>query len=119
MGGVEDLLEVVEGAVAGIDVDVVGDVVAVVAQGRGEEGEYPEAGDAEVLEVVEFGEQAGEVADAVGIGVHERTDVELVNDRVLVPERVGGAAGFLHSQLSDLSVCIGRCRGWVECNVAV
>jgi hypothetical protein len=37
VGGVEDLLEIVQGAVAGIDVDVVGDVVAVVAQGRGEE----------------------------------------------------------------------------------
>ena len=67
VGGVEELLEVVEGAVAGIDVDVVGDVVAVVAQGRGEEGKQPEAGDAEVLEVVEFGEEAGEVADAVGV----------------------------------------------------
>ena len=53
VGGVEELLEVVEGSVGGVDVDVVGDVVAVVAQGRGEEGQEPEAGDAEVLEVVE------------------------------------------------------------------
>ena len=94
-----------EGAVAGIDVDVVGDVVAVVAQGRGKEGEEPEAGDAEVLEVVEFGEEAGEVADAVGVRVHEGADVDLVDDRVFVPEWVGGAAGFLHSLASGLTVC--------------
>ena len=82
------------GAVGGVDVDVVGDVVAVVAEGRGEEGEEPEAGDAEVLEVVEVGDEAREVADAVGVGVHEGADVELVDDRVFVPEGVGGAAGF-------------------------
>ena len=97
VGGVEELLEVVEGAVAGIDVDVVGDVVAVVAQGRGEEGQQPEAGDAEVLQIIEAREQAGEVADAVAVGVAEGADVQLVDDRVFVPERIGGAAGFLHS----------------------
>jgi hypothetical protein len=102
MGGVEDQLEVVQGTVAGIDVDVVGDVVAVVAQGRGEEGEHPEAGDAEVLQVVELGEEAGEIADAVCVGVHEGTDVELVDDRVFIPEGVGGAAGFFHSLSSGL-----------------
>ena len=53
VGGGEEELEVVDGAVAGVDVGVVGDVVAVVAQGRGEEREEPEAGDAEILEVVE------------------------------------------------------------------
>ena len=56
VGGVEELLEVVDGAVGRVDVDVVGDVVAVVAQGRGKEGQEPEAGDAEVLEVVELGD---------------------------------------------------------------
>ena len=97
-------LEVVECAVAGVDVDVVGDVVAVVAQGRGEEGQEPEARDAEILKVVEFGEQAGEVADAVGVRIHEGADVDLVDDRVLVPEWIGGAAEFLHSISSGFGV---------------
>ncbi len=101
VGGVEELLEVVERAVGGVDVDVVGDVVAVVAQGRGEEGQEPEAGDAEVLEVVEAGDQAGEVADAVAVGVLEGADVQLIDDRVFVPERVGGAAGFLHVRVAS------------------
>jgi len=94
---VEKLLEVCDGAVGRVDVGVVGDVVAVIAERRGEEGEQPEAGDAEILEVIELGDEALEVANAIGVGVRERADVNLVDDRVFVPERVGCAAGFLHS----------------------
>ena len=58
-------LEVVQRAVAAVHVHVVGDVVAVVSERRGVEGQQPEAGDAEPLEVVELLCQAPEVADAV------------------------------------------------------
>ena len=95
VGGCEEALEVFDGAVAGVDGSVVGDVVAVVAEGRGIEGEEPEAGDAEVLEVVEAGDEPGEVADAVCVGVLEGADVEFVDDCVLVPEWISGATGFL------------------------
>ena len=44
--------------------------------------------DAQLLDVVELLRQAGEVADAVAVGVVERLDVHLVDDGVLVPERV-------------------------------
>ena len=44
--------------------------------------------DAEVLQVVELLRQAAEVADAVAVAVVEGADVDLVDDRVLVPERV-------------------------------
>ncbi len=80
--------EVVERAVARVDVQVVGDVVAVVAQRRGKEGQQPEAGDAEALQVVELLREALKVADAVVVAVEERLDVRLVDDRVLVPERI-------------------------------
>ena len=59
VGGVEEELEIIEGAVVGMDVDVVGDVVAVVAEGRGKEGQEPEAGDAEVLQVIEARDRPG------------------------------------------------------------
>ena len=59
-------------AVVGMDVGVVGDVVAVVAQRRGIERQQPERGDAEVLQVVELLGQAAEVADAVAVAVVER-----------------------------------------------
>ena len=100
VGFVEKLLEVGEGAVGRIDVRVVGDVVTVVTQGRREEREQPEAGDAELLQVVELGDKTLEVADPVAVGVGKGAHVQLIDDGVFVPERVCGAAGFLHSCLS-------------------
>jgi len=74
-----------------VNAPVVRDVVPIVAERGGEERQQPKAGDAEVLQVVELGRQAGKVADAVAVAVKERADVRLVNDRVLVPERIRGA----------------------------
>jgi hypothetical protein len=110
VGFVEELLEVGDGAVGGVDADVVRDVVAVVAEGGGEEGEEPEAGDAEFLEI------ALEVADAVGVGVREGADVDLVDDGVFEPERVGGAAGLLHERwgLRVVGILGVGCADWVE-----
>src|SRR5579875_3513067 len=76
-------------AIGRMDVLVVGDVVAVVAQRRGIERQQPQRRDPEILQVVELLPQAAEVADAVVIGIEEGLDVQLVDDRVLVPERVG------------------------------
>ena len=43
--GLKECLELVQGAVARIDTAIVGNVVAIVAHGRGEEGQEPQAGD--------------------------------------------------------------------------
>ena len=59
-------------------------------QRRRIERQQPDRVDAEVLDVVELLRQAAEVADAVVVAVEERLDVQLVDDRVLVPERVVG-----------------------------
>ncbi len=83
----EEFFEVVERAVDRVDVVVVGDVVAVVPQRRRIEGQQPDRGDAEVLQVVELAGQPVEIADAVAVAVGEGADVDLVNDRVLVPRR--------------------------------
>jgi hypothetical protein len=85
---VEEPLEVLDRAVGGVDLLVRRDVVAVVFQRRRVEGEQPEAGDAERLDVVELVHQPAEVAVAVAVAVPERLDVRLVDHRVLVPERV-------------------------------
>ena len=82
-------LEILHRPEIGIDVAVVGDVVAVVAAGRGVERQQPQRGDAEILQIAEFLGQPGKVADAVIVAVGERLDVELIDDRVLVPELVG------------------------------
>ena len=75
-------------AVARMHALVVGDVIPVVAQRRGIEGEDPQGVDAEPLQVVELLRQPGKVADAVVVAVEEGADVRLVDDRVLVPERI-------------------------------
>ena len=78
-------LEAAHVPVVGVDRAVVGRVVAVVAQGRGVEGQQPDRRDAEVLQVVEPGHQPAEVADPVPVGVAVHLHVQLVDDGVLVP----------------------------------
>ena len=80
--------EVAEGAVVGMDLGERRDVVAVVAQRRWVERQEPHGRDAEVGDVVELLGQPGEVAHPVSRPVVERLDVELVDDRVLVPVRI-------------------------------
>lgn len=80
-----ELAEIAHGAVSRIDGGVVGDVVAIVPQGRGIERQQPHGGDAKVLKIIEFLYEAREVADAVVIGIEERLDMQFVDDSVLVP----------------------------------
>ena len=97
----EQGLEVRERAVGRVHARVVGDVVAVVPEGRGIEGEEPDGGDAEVPQVVEFLRQPAEIADPVGVAVAEGPDVGLVEDGILVPERLVAerdlVSGLAHS----------------------
>lgn len=85
LGLAQETLEVVEGPVIGVDVEIVGNVVAVVPQRGGIEGEKPQRGDSEILKIIELLGQPREVALPVGIPVEERPDVQLVDDGVLVP----------------------------------
>ena len=117
MGRVEEVVEVLDGAELGEDVGEVGDVVAAVAQRGGEERRDPQAVDAEPLEVVELLDQPLEVAGAVAVGVAERPDQHLVEDRGLEPvgraaDLVGERVGVRRRRGLDvrrLSVARGRC----------
>ena len=86
---VDQLLDVVDRPVVGVDLPEVGDVVAAVAQRRLVERQQPDAVDPEPLQVVELLGQAAEVADPVAVGVVEAAYVDLVEDRVLEPQRLG------------------------------
>ena len=86
----QERLEVLDRAVRRVDGRVLGDVVAIVLERRGIEGQEPEHRDAEILQVIELLPEPPEVADAVRVRVEEGADVELVDDRVLVPEGIGG-----------------------------
>ena len=93
--GGQESLELLQRAVLRMHVAIVGDVVTVVAQRRGKERQKPQAGDPEILQVVELLQKSREVADAVVVAVVEGLDVQLVDDRVLVPEGIAGTAASL------------------------
>ncbi len=84
-GGGDQGVEVVEGAEAGIDIAVVGDVVAPVGHGRRVERSDPDEVDAQVCQVVETVMDTDQVADAVTVRVGERPDVHLIADRAVPP----------------------------------
>ncbi len=92
VGRGEQLVEVGEGAKGGVDVLVVADVVAVVVLGRAVDRAEPEHVDPELSQVVELGDDAGQVADAVAVRVHEAARVDLVDDGPR-PPRVGAGRG--------------------------
>jgi hypothetical protein len=86
VGRLEEVVEVAEGAVVGQDREVVADVVAAVAQRGLVDRQQPDAVDPQPLQVVEPLGQPAEVALAVAVAVLEPPDVQLVEDRGLVPE---------------------------------
>ncbi len=85
VGLIEKRLEAGEVAIGRMDVAVVRDVVAVVAQRRGIERQQPYRRDAEIVDVIEPLHEAGKIADAVSTGIVKRFHMQLINDRVLVP----------------------------------
>ena len=89
VGGVDERPDVVDRPVVGVDLVVVGDVVAAVAQRAGEHRQQPDDVDAQPLQVVELLGQPAEVAGAVGVAVEEPAQVDLVEDGLLEPEGIG------------------------------
>ena len=85
-------------AVVGMHAAVVADVVAVVEPRRRVERQQPDRVDAEIGDVVELGDQAGEIANPVVVRIEERFQMELIDDRVLVPLLVLGARGVNHAR---------------------
>ena len=102
VGLVQEAAEIVQGPVGRVHGAVVGDVVAVVLERRGVEGQDPQGRDPEVGQVLELLGKPHEIADAVAVGIVEALDVGLVDDRFLVPERLvqGGLSVAGNSRFS-------------------
>jgi len=88
LGFLNEALEILHGPEIGIDRAVIGDVVAVVAAGRGVKRQQPERGDAELLQIAQFFGQPREIADAVSVAVGKGLHMKLVDDGIFVPELV-------------------------------
>src|ERR1700691_389782 len=100
--GIQERTKIIDRAIYGMDIEIIGDVVAVVLEGREEKSQQPETSDTKILEIIHLLDQARKITYAIGVTVFERANVKLIDDRVLVPERIGRAAGlFWH-------VCVPR-----------
>ena len=84
-----------------MDVGIIGDVVAVISQGRGVKGQQPDGGDPQILEVIQLLGETPEVPNTVLVAVIEGAHVQFINDGILIPQRV-------ISQLS-MSICCFAC----------
>ena len=107
----DEVAEIVERAISRIDRLVVRDVVAVVAQRRLIERQQPDRVGAEVFYVIEPLRQPAKVADPIIVGVVKSADMQLVDDRVLVPEltlisggREGVAFAFFAGHFRKMSI---------------
>ena len=76
-------LEVLHGAVAGVDGIVVRYIIFMV-RGTGMNGHQPDAVDAQRLQIVQFGGDSVEVADAVAVGITEGVDENFIPGPVIV-----------------------------------
>ena len=95
-----ELGEIARAAKARIDTVVVRDVVAVVAVRSGLEGHQPQRCDSEAGQVVEPADEPLEVADAIAVGVHERPNVQAIEDGVLVPEILDHACRWFNLSIA-------------------
>ena len=81
----DELVEVGQGSEHRLNVPVVGDVVSPVLVRRDRDRRQPQHVDPQPLQILELLDDAGQVADAVGVRIRERADVHLVDDGLLPP----------------------------------
>src|SRR5882757_5659955 len=81
----EKLLEVLQGAVAGMYGVVVGDIVAVVPERGRKERHQPDGVDTQFLQIIHLLIKSLEVPDAIPAAVEESPDVDLIDDRAFIP----------------------------------
>ncbi len=91
-----------------VDGVIIRNVIAKVHVGGGGNGGEPDAVDAELLQVIEVLDDAGQVADAVRVGVLKGTRVDLVDNAIL------STIIFSRSLLLPPQVCVEMIRvGWL------
>ena len=80
--------EIPQIAICRIDPAIVGNIITVVAQRRRIERHDPNRGRPEILDVVQFFGQAGEISDAVVAGIEKGFHMQLIDNRVAIPFEV-------------------------------
>jgi hypothetical protein len=91
MGAGNHDVEIGEGAEDGVDIGIVGHVIAHIGHGRAEEGGKPDGIDAQGGNVVEASGDTGQIADAIAICILKGPGIDLIHHRPAPP--------ILHSAL--------------------
>src|SRR6266480_1998661 len=73
-----------------MNIEIIGDVVTVIAQWRRIKRQKPDRSNPEFLKIIELLDQPAKIAHPIAIAVMERLDMQLVNDGVFVPKRISG-----------------------------
>jgi len=81
----QKFFEIVDIAISGIDMIVVGNIISVVFERRGVEGQQPDGRYAQIFEIIEFFKQTLEITNSITIAITKGFNVQFVNDRVFVP----------------------------------
>ncbi len=81
----ENHFEIVESAEFGIDILIIGNIVAVVAVGGGINRREPDAVNAEALDIIKLAVNARQIADTVAVAVAERAAPDLIDRHFLEP----------------------------------
>src|SRR6266403_5452537 len=89
MRGIEVRTEIIQCAEVWINIEVVGDVVAVITKWRRIKRKKPNGRDTELLEIIQLLDQTTKISHSVAVAVTKGFDVQLVDDCVLVPKRIG------------------------------
>src|ERR1043166_6362964 len=85
---VQKILEIVERPVLWIHIEIIRDVVAIVAQWRRIKRQQPDGGDSEFVKIIELLDQPAKIAHPIAIAVVKRLNVQLVYYGVFVPKRI-------------------------------
>src|SRR5262249_55919007 len=75
-----------------LDIAVVADVVSEIRHRRGIDRRYPDRIDAEPREVVEAFAYSLQIADAVAIRILKGAGIDLIDDPVFPPDKIGHAS---------------------------
>jgi hypothetical protein len=82
--------EVGNRAVVGMNAAILANIVTVVQARRRIEWQEPNGVHPEVGDIIKLRNKTGKVADPVVIGVEKRLHVQLIDDRILVPQEIFG-----------------------------
>ena len=89
-------VEIGERAEDRIDVAIIGDIIAEIAHGRGEEGRYPDRVHAQFGDMLQSLGDAVQVTHAVMIAVLKAARINLIDHRALPPGLIGLWGRFCH-----------------------